>query len=129
MTKWSARSSEAAGFLASLVFTGLASVRDVYFGGLFQSTSPLGVAIVAFTLCSLIFLPIALVRSRPGVWLLLRHRRELAWVNVTTGLAWISFFYALRTIEPLLVQIFFAGVGPLSVVWIPCARSWPSAPC
>ena len=118
MPKWSARSSEAAGFLASLVFTGLAAVRDVYFGGLFQSTSPLGVAVVAFTLCSVIFLPIALTRSPASVRLLLRHRRELFWVNVTTGLAWISFFYALRTIEPLLVQILFAGVGPLSVLWI-----------
>ena len=128
-TTRSARSSEAAGFLASLVFTCLASVRDVYFGGLFQSTSPLGVAIVAFTLCSVIFLPIALVRNRPSVGLLLRHRRELFWVNATTGLAWISFFYALRTIEPLLVQILFAGVGPLSVVWIDrFAGLTPSAP-
>ena len=30
----------------------------------------------------------------------------------------ISFFYALRTIEPLLVQILFAGVGPLTVMWV-----------
>lgn len=110
--------SEAAGFLASLAFTCLAAVRDVYFGGLFQSTSPLGVAVVAFSLCSLIFLPIALARDPGSLRLLLSRRRELLGVNVTTGLAWISFFYALRTIEPLLVQILFAGVGPLSVVWI-----------
>ena len=56
---------EGVGFLASLAFTALASVRDVYFGGVFQSTSPLGVAVVAFTLCSLLFLPIALARSPP----------------------------------------------------------------
>jgi drug/metabolite transporter (DMT)-like permease len=109
---------EGAGFLASLAFTALASVRDVYFGGVFQSTSPLLVAVVAFTLCALIFLPIALLRSPGSVRVLRRRWRELAWINVTTGLAWISFFYALRTIEPLLVQILFAGVGPLSVVWI-----------
>lgn len=109
---------EGAGFLFSLAFTALASVRDVYFGGVFQSTSPLGVAVVAFTLCSLIFLPIALARS-PGSFRVLRRRwRELSWINVTTGLAWISFFYALRTIEPLLVQILFAGVGPLTVMWV-----------
>jgi drug/metabolite transporter (DMT)-like permease len=40
------------------------------------------------------------------------------WVNATTALAWIAFFYALRTIEPLLVQILFSGIGPLSVVWL-----------
>ena len=122
------RSSEAAGFLASLVFTCLASVRDVYFGGLFQSTSPLGVAVVAFTLCSVIFLPIALVGSPGSLGRLLRHRRVLLWVNVTTALAWISFFYALSTIEPLLVQILFAGVGPLSVVWIDRFAGLPSPP-
>ena len=109
---------EGAGFLAALAFTALASVRDVYFGGVFQSTSPLGVATVAFTLCSVLFLPIALARS-PESFRVLRHRwRELLGINVTTGLAWISFFYALRMIEPLLVQILFAGVGPLTVMWV-----------
>jgi len=109
---------EGVGFLASLAFTALASVRDVYFGGVFQSTSPLGVAVVAFTLCSLLFLPIALARS-PDSFRVLRLRwRELLGINVTTGLAWISFFYALRTIEPLLVQILFAGMGPLTVMWV-----------
>ena len=109
---------EGAGFLASLGFTALASVRDVYFGGVFQSTSPLGIAVVAFTLCSLIFLPIALCRI-PGSFRVFRQRwRELFGINVTTALAWISFFYALRTIEPLLVQILFAGVGPLTVMWV-----------
>ena len=109
---------EGAGFLASLAFTALASVRDVYFGGVFQSTSPLGIAVVAFTLCSLIFLPIALGRSPESFRVFRQRWRELCWVNVTTGLAWISFFYALRTIEPLLVQILFAGVGPLTVMWV-----------
>lgn len=122
MPKIEVRSSqsrgEGAGFLASLAFTALASVRDVYFGGVFQSTSPLGVAAVAFTLCSLLFLPIALARNR-GSFRVLRDRwRELLGINVTTGLAWISFFFALRTIEPLLVQILFAGVGPLTVMWV-----------
>ena len=110
--------SEGVGFLASLAFTVLASVRDVYFGGVFQSTSPLGVAVVAFTLCSLLFLPIALARSPESFRVLRRRWRELLGINVTTGLAWISFFYALRTIEPLLVQILFAGVGPLTVMWV-----------
>ena len=109
---------EAAGFLASLAFMALASVRDVYFGGLFQSTDPLGVAVVAFAMCALGFAPIALVRSPESFRLLARRPGEVLAVNVTTALAWIAFFYALRTIEPLLVQILFSGVGPLSVSWL-----------
>jgi len=109
---------EAAGFAASLLFVCLASVRDVYLGGLFQRVSPLLLAIVAFSLCSVIFLPIAVAKS-PDSFRTLRGRlRQLLWVNVTTGLAWVSFFHALRTTEPMLVQILFAGVGPLTVVWV-----------
>jgi len=90
----------------------------VYFGGLFQSTDPLGVAVVAFAMCALGFAPIALVRSPESFRLLARRPGEVLAVNVTTALAWIAFFYALRTIEPLLVQILFSGVGPLSVSWL-----------
>lgn len=119
---------EGAGFLASLAFATLASLRDVYFGCVFQSTSPLGVAGVAFLLCTALFLPIALARSADS-FRVLRHRwRELVGINLTTGMAWISFFYALRTVEPLIVQILFAGVGPLTVMWVDrCLGAPPSA--
>src|SRR5438477_10202238 len=100
---------ESAGFRASLAFMALASVRDVYFGGVFQSTGPLGIAVVAFALCALLFAPIALARSPRSFRLLAQRPHELVGINVTTALAWIAFFYALRTIEPLLVQILFSG--------------------
>jgi len=109
---------EALGFLASLAFAGLASVRDVYLGGLFQRWSPLDFTLVAFGLCALIFFPVALARSPDSLRRLARHPAEVLWVNATTALAWISFFYALRAIEPSIVQLLFSGVGPLSVLWI-----------
>src|SRR2546429_5306512 len=59
---------------------------------------------------------IALVRSPASVGRLLRRPRELVGVNATTALAWIAFFYALRTTEPLLVQVLFSGIGPLTIV-------------
>jgi drug/metabolite transporter (DMT)-like permease len=117
------RDRETAGFLASLAFVCLASVRDVYLAGLFQRSSPLSVALVAFVLCAAVFLPIAATRSPRSLRLLRERPRELFWINATSGLAWISFFYALRTVEPLLVQVLFAGVGPLSILvidrWLP----------
>src|SRR5712692_3459023 len=109
---------EAAGFLVSIVFVCLASVRDVYLAGLFQRTSPLLIAVAGFTLCSLVFLPISLARDPSSLRALLSRPRDLFWINLTSAMAWIAFFYALRTIEPLLVQILFFGIGPLSVVWI-----------
>ena len=112
------RDREARGFLTSLAFTALAAVRDVYFAAVFQRVSPLLVGVVAFSLCSIVFLPIALARSSASVVRLLRRPRDLVWVNVTTALAWISFFYALQTVEPLLVQVLFSGIGPLAIVWL-----------
>jgi drug/metabolite transporter (DMT)-like permease len=109
---------EAAGFLVSVVFVCLASVRDVYLAGLFQRTSPLLIAVAAFTLCSLVFLPISFARDPGSLRALLSRPRELFWINVTSAMAWIAFFHALRTIEPSLVQILFFGIGPLSVVWL-----------
>lgn len=112
------RNREVTGFLLSFAFAGLAAVRDVYFGGLFQEVNPLLVALTAFGLCSLVFLPIALVRDRAGLTALVRRRSQLFWINATTGVAWLSFFFALRTIEPALVQVLFYGIGPLSVRWV-----------
>jgi drug/metabolite transporter (DMT)-like permease len=109
---------EAAGFAASAAFAGLASVRDVYLGGLFQRVSPLEVALIAFTLCALVFLPIAAIRHRGGLRALLSRPGDLFWINVTSAAAWIAYFFALRTIEPSLAQILFSAMGPLSVTWL-----------
>jgi hypothetical protein len=112
------QSREAAGFLASVAFVGLAAARDVYLGGLFQRVNPFLVATVAFSLCTLLFLPGGVVRSRDSLAVLLRRPRDIFWVNVTSAIAWLAFLYALRLIEPSLVQILYSGIGPLSVVWI-----------
>jgi len=112
------RSREATGFLLSVVFVCLAAGRDVYFGALFQRVHPLAVALTAFTLCTLVFLPVALARDRAGLTRLRAHAGTLAWINATTAIAWLSFFHALRIAEPALVQVVFFGIGPLAVAWI-----------
>jgi len=104
--------------VVSVAFVCLAAVRDVYLGGLFQRVNPLSVAMVAFTLCTLVLLPIALVQSRASLAALLRRPGDLLWVNLTSAIAWLAFFAALRLIEPVLVQILYSGIGPLSVIWI-----------
>jgi drug/metabolite transporter (DMT)-like permease len=112
------RRREITGFLLSLAFAALAAGRDVYLGGLFQHVEPLLVALTAFALCSLVFVPIALLRDPGGPAALLRRPLALFWINATTALAWLSYFFALRTIEPALVQVLFYGIGPLSVGWV-----------
>ncbi|HEU5194781.1 MAG TPA: EamA family transporter [Methylomirabilota bacterium] len=112
------RNREATGFLLSVAFVCLAAARDVYFGALFQRVHPLAVALTAFTLCTLLFLPIALVRDQAGLARLRRRAGTLVAINATTAIAWTSFFHALQIGEPALVQVIFFGIGPLSVAWI-----------
>jgi len=112
-----AKSREQLGFACVAVFVAVASLRDVYFAATFQAYSPLHVAVIAFTLCTLVFLPTALVRSqglrelRPWPW-------EVVGINITSAIAWIAYFYALKHLEPSLVQVLWAGIGPLSVGWL-----------
>src|SRR5262245_28043964 len=114
----SSQKRKTTGFAVSVGFVCLAAVRDVYLGGVFQRITPLLIAIVAFTLCTVVFLPAAIVSSRKSL-AVLRHRLgDLLWVNITTAIAWITFLYGLKLIEPLVVQILYSGIGPLSVIWI-----------
>ena len=104
--------------LAIPVFT---AVSRFDFAALFVAVvglSSLLVALTAFALCSLVFVPIALLRDPGGPAALLRRPLALFWINATTALAWLSYFFALRTIEPALVQVLFYGIGPLSVGWV-----------
>lgn len=112
------RDREARGFGFAIAFVGLAALRDVHFGGLFQHVAPLAVAITAFALCSAVFVPLALARDRAGLAAFLRRPRELFWINVTSAVPWLSFFHALSITEPALAQVIFFGIGPLSVAWI-----------
>src|SRR5262245_59402645 len=109
---------ETAGFAVSVGFVCLAAVRDVYLGGVFQRVTPLLIAIVAFTLCTVVFLPAAIVSSSKSFAVLPHRLGDLLWVNITTAIAWITFLYGLKLIEPLVVQILYSGIGPLSAIWI-----------
>jgi drug/metabolite transporter (DMT)-like permease len=109
---------EAAGFLVSVGFVCLAAARDVYLGGLFQRLNPLLIVVVAFSLCTVLFLPAAVVGSRQSLIALRSRPIDLVWVNITSASAWLAFMYALKLIEPSIVQIIYSGIGPLSVIWI-----------
>ena len=79
-----------------MAFVCLSSLRDVYLGGLFQRVNPLQVAIIAFILCTLILLLIAFIYARDNLAVILHRSRDLFWVNVTSAMAWLAFFVALR---------------------------------
>lgn len=107
---------EAAGFLAAAVFVGLSALRDVYLSAASQQVSPLIIAAAAFSLSTLVLLPAAL-HSQQSMAAFRNRPSDLLWVNVTSAGAWIAFLYALKFIEPAIVQILYSGIGPLLVIW------------
>jgi drug/metabolite transporter (DMT)-like permease len=106
---------EQAGLFLTGGFVLCGSLRDVYFSRTFQTWSPLDVAALTFTISTLVFMTVALARDRGGLVALARWPREIAAINATSAIAWISFFYALQSLEPSLVQVIWAGSGPVAI--------------
>jgi drug/metabolite transporter (DMT)-like permease len=106
---------EQAGLFLTGGFVLCGSLRDVYFARTFQTWSPLDVAALAFTISTLVFMMVALARNRRVLVALAGWPREIAAINATSAIAWISFFYALQSLEPSLVQVIWAGSGPVAI--------------
>lgn len=110
--------SPLAGLLFLVIFALSQAVWDTYFANTFQSVSFLFVAALAFGLSILLFGGAAVV-SRPSD---LRHLCaapvRFVVLNVTTAFAWLAYFFALKHLEPAVVNMIYVGVGPLVIlVW------------
>ena len=98
-----------------LVFSASQALRDVFFSNALQSVSVALVAAIAFGLTVLVFAGIALWRQS-GLVRLLHRPKDLLFLNIATGVPWISYLIALRYLEPALVNTACAGIGPLAVL-------------
>ena len=92
------------------------TLRDIYFGHVFQDVDFFAVILVAFLLSTVLFAGIAMLRS-PGQFGALRGKfRLLLALNLTTALAWSCYFFALTHLEPAIVNTIHSGMAPLTVV-------------
>lgn len=104
------------GPLFVLLFTLSQAFRDVYFGNVFQRYDLFAIMLMAFTLSTVIFGAVTLIRA-PGDFGKLRgHMRSIIAANITTAIAWTSFFFALTYIDPAIVNTIHSAMGPLTVV-------------
>jgi drug/metabolite transporter (DMT)-like permease len=99
-----------------LLFCLSQALRDVYFGHVFQGVDPFAVILIAFALSTAIFTAIALLRSPRAFGTLRGQWRTVLIVNLTTALAWSSYFSALGRLEPSIVNTLHSGMAPLTVV-------------
>ena len=99
-----------------LLFALSQAFRDVYFAHVFQGIGVFTVILLAFSISTLIFGAVALVRSRAELSAMRREWRVMLWMNATTALAWICYFSSLKHLQPSIVNTLHSGVGPLTVL-------------
>lgn len=119
------------GLALLLPYPVLSAVVDVYAGHGEQALDPAVVAAVAFTLTVVIFFVPGAVSRRhaPGPLRTLRgHPYDVAALNITTALTWISLLYALKFLEPAVVNAVSLAIGPaVTVLAGPLLRRGTSA--
>ncbi|MFI6848733.1 EamA family transporter [Kitasatospora sp. NPDC050467] len=108
-----------------LGYAALTAALDVYAGNRLQSVDPLALAAVSFTLAAAFFLGLESVRNGPAQALrpLRAHRGDVLAVNLSTAVTWLSMLYALKYLEPAVVNVVGLAIGPvLTVLFGPLLR-------
>ncbi|MEK6709233.1 MAG: hypothetical protein AABZ64_01510 [Nitrospinota bacterium] len=103
---------------AIVLFVLFSAIRDVYLGGVFQKFSYFEVVALTSALCTLYFAAVVILRQ-PRQWLELRRNwRDALWINLATAAAWLSYFHALKNIEPSIASTLYVGVGPFTIIFL-----------
>jgi hypothetical protein len=103
------------GLALLLGFVGTQAIRDVYLGHLFGNLGIFEVALLAFGTTAAACGTVLLLFGRQQWTLLRANWRGVLALNATTSLAWLSYFGALRLVEPAAANLAFCGVAPISV--------------
>ncbi len=99
-----------------LAFVLSQALRDVYLAHVFRSVDVFATIVAAFLPMALAFGALGLWRDRAGMLRLRKHWRVVVAMNVTTALAWTSYFFGLKALQPSVVNALHSGMGPLTVV-------------
>jgi drug/metabolite transporter (DMT)-like permease len=114
------------------VFVVCSAFRDVYLGDVFQSVSVYLVLLVAFSIATVAGLGISRIRGE-SLTLILRAPGDVIAMNLGTAGAWACYFFALKWLEPSIVNTLFAGIGPfaiiaMSICGVSIAAPYPTTP-
>ena len=99
-----------------LLFAVSQAFRDVYFAHVFQGIDFFTVILIAFSMSALLFFAVTMIRDPSAFTRLRGEFTTLLWMNLTTALAWICYFYSLKHLQPSIVNTLHSGVGPLTVI-------------
>ena len=95
----------------------LASIQEVYFSHLFQTSDPIAVLGLMILVTVLIAAILMFARTRtPPKWNLKANWRDYAALNFSSVVSWLGFFLSLRYIEPAIASIICFMLGPCLLV-------------
>lgn len=106
------------GLVPLLAFAMFTATLDVYAGHQVQTLSPLSVAAISLSLAAAFFFGTEVVRrGLPAALSPFREQRADALaLNVTTAVTWLSMLYALKFLEPAVVNVISLAIGPALTV-------------
>lgn len=118
-------SNTARGLWPLLGYAALTAAVDVYAGNRLQSLSPISVAAISFTLAAAFFLGLEVAgKGASSVLRLIRaQRHDVIAINLTTAATWLTLLYALKYLEPAIVNVVALAIGPaLTMLLSPLLR-------
>ena len=90
---------------------------DVYAGHQEQSLDPIAVGAISFTLAALVFfVPDGIRRGWATLRPLRTHPYEVTAINVSIAVTWLPLLFALKVLEPAVVNAVALAVGPVFIV-------------
>lgn len=110
------------GALCVCIFVLCSAVRDVYFGGVFQSVSVFLVLLTAFGAMAFAGLALSAWKDPASLRIIAAAPKDAAMMNLTTAGAWTCYFFALKFLDPSIVNTLFAGIGPFVVIALAGSR-------
>lgn len=116
------RSQADIGALCVFVFVLCSAFRDVYFGGVFQSISVFLVLLIAFGTMTVAGLTISVWKNPASLKIIAAAPKDAAMMNLATAGAWTCYFFALKFLDPSIVNTLFAGIGPFVVIALAGSR-------
>ncbi|WP_100399030.1 DMT family transporter [Bacillus sp. FJAT-44742] len=91
----------------------LTSINQVFYANQVQTISPFTFTFISFLITAVFFIVISKKKGGKVKKLDSQCKKNFIYLNLSTALAFMSFFYALKYVEPAIVSAIEMGVGPM----------------
>ncbi|MGE0626600.1 MAG: hypothetical protein AB7O43_02155 [Hyphomicrobiaceae bacterium] len=104
------------------------AARDVYLGSVFQGVGVFAVILLAFSISTVVFGALTLLRRPGDLSKLAKHWKVSAAMVVTTAMSWPFYFHALTYLDPSIVNTIHSGMAPLTAMALALSGSRLTGP-